>query len=99
PAGAEIAVGNEIPAAGAPCHNDCDYRARSQRSCAGAAAGRFHALLLCGTYTPDRMQTPVPETDIVKRIVAERRGRPGPLLEVLHAIQGELGYIPGAAVP
>jgi formate dehydrogenase subunit gamma len=46
------------------------------------------------------MQTrPVPEKDIVRRIVAERRGRPGPLLEILHAIQGELGYIPGAAVP
>jgi formate dehydrogenase subunit gamma len=46
------------------------------------------------------MQTrPVPEKDIVTRIVAERRGRPGPLLEILHAIQGELGYIPGAAVP
>jgi formate dehydrogenase subunit gamma len=46
------------------------------------------------------MQTrPVPEKDIVTRIVAEGRGRPGPLLEILHAIQGELGYIPGAAVP
>jgi formate dehydrogenase subunit gamma len=45
------------------------------------------------------MQTrPVPEKDIVRRIVAERRGRPGPLLEILHAIQGELGYIPGEAV-
>ena len=46
------------------------------------------------------MQTrSVPETDIVKRIVAEHRARPGPLLEILHAIQDELGYIPGGAVP
>jgi formate dehydrogenase subunit gamma len=34
----------------------------------------------------------------VRRIVAELKGRPGPLLEVLHAIQSDLGYVPEAAV-
>jgi formate dehydrogenase subunit gamma len=35
----------------------------------------------------------------VRRIVADLKGRPGPLIEVLHAIQAELGYVPPAAVP
>ncbi len=35
----------------------------------------------------------------VRRIVGDLRGRPGPLIEVLHAIQAELGYVPPAAVP
>ena len=35
----------------------------------------------------------------MRRIVADRKGRPGPLLEILHAIQDALGYIPGSAVP
>ena len=35
----------------------------------------------------------------VRRIVGELKGRPGPLIEVLHAIQAELGYVPPAAVP
>jgi formate dehydrogenase subunit gamma len=35
----------------------------------------------------------------VQRIVADLKGRPGPLIEVLHAIQAELGYVPPAAVP
>jgi formate dehydrogenase subunit gamma len=37
--------------------------------------------------------------ETVRRIVADLRGRPGPLIEVLHAIQAELGYVPPAAVP
>jgi formate dehydrogenase subunit gamma len=41
----------------------------------------------------------LPETDLVQRIVAERKSRPGPLLEILHAIQEALGYVPAAAVP
>jgi formate dehydrogenase subunit gamma len=35
----------------------------------------------------------------VRRIVAQHRERPGPLLEVLHAIQATLGYVPEGAVP
>jgi formate dehydrogenase subunit gamma len=42
---------------------------------------------------------PTADSAAVRRIVAEHKGRPGPLLEVLHAIQGELGFIPAAAVP
>jgi len=37
--------------------------------------------------------------ETVRRIVAGLKGRPGPLIEVLHAIQAELGYVPPAAVP
>jgi formate dehydrogenase subunit gamma len=39
------------------------------------------------------------DSAIVRRVVAEHQGRPGPLLEVLHAIQGALGYVPSGAVP
>jgi formate dehydrogenase subunit gamma len=42
---------------------------------------------------------PPAETAAVRRIVAEHKGRPGPLLEVLHAIQSELGFVPATAVP
>jgi formate dehydrogenase subunit gamma len=35
----------------------------------------------------------------VRRIASDLKGRPGPLLEVLHAVQAELGYVPPAAVP
>ncbi|MBV8783569.1 MAG: formate dehydrogenase subunit gamma [Gammaproteobacteria bacterium] len=35
----------------------------------------------------------------VRRIIEEFRSRPGPLLEMLHAIQAEIGFIPGEAVP
>src|SRR5579872_7511933 len=37
--------------------------------------------------------------EAVRRIVGDLKGRPGPLIEVLHAIQAELGYVPAAAVP
>ena len=36
---------------------------------------------------------------MVRSIIAEHKGRPGPLLEVLHAIQAALGFVPAAAVP
>ena len=36
---------------------------------------------------------------VVRRIVAEHKARPGPLLEVLHAIQSQLGFVPAMAVP
>ncbi len=39
------------------------------------------------------------QRDAVRRIVAQMRSRPGPLLEILHGIQAELGFVPGAAVP
>ena len=40
-----------------------------------------------------------PQREAVRRILARLKSQPGPLLEVLHAIQDELGYIPPAAVP
>jgi formate dehydrogenase subunit gamma len=42
---------------------------------------------------------PPAESIVVRRIIAEHQGRPGPLLEVLHAIQAALGFVPAAAVP
>jgi formate dehydrogenase subunit gamma len=39
------------------------------------------------------------EQALVRRILSEHKARPGPLLEVLHAIQTELGFIPAGAVP
>jgi formate dehydrogenase subunit gamma len=45
------------------------------------------------------MKTLAPaEHAAVRRIVADLKGRPGPLLEVLHAIQAEIGFVPEAAV-
>ncbi len=44
--------------------------------------------------------SPTPsESETVLRIVADMKGRPGPLLEVLHGIQAALGYVPSGAVP
>jgi formate dehydrogenase subunit gamma len=42
---------------------------------------------------------PPAERAVVQRIASDLKGRPGPLLEVLHAIQAALGYVPAAAVP
>jgi formate dehydrogenase subunit gamma len=42
---------------------------------------------------------PSAESAAVRRIVADLKERPGPLLEVLHAIQAAVGYVPAAAVP
>ncbi len=39
------------------------------------------------------------ESDTVRRIVADLKGRPGPLLEVLHEVQAALGYVPPAVIP
>lgn len=41
---------------------------------------------------------PAAQAETVRRIVADLKGRPGPLLEVLHGIQGALGYVPEGAV-
>ena len=42
---------------------------------------------------------PSDQSAAVRRIVAQLKERPGPLLEVLHAIQGSFGYVPEGAVP
>ena len=39
------------------------------------------------------------ESETIRRIVADMKARPGPLLEVLHAIQAALGHVPPGAVP
>jgi formate dehydrogenase subunit gamma len=39
------------------------------------------------------------QREAVLRVVAGLRTRPGPLLEILHGVQNELGFIPPAAVP
>jgi len=48
------------------------------------------------TYTGGLiMQTMNPgDTATVQRIVSERKGRPGPPLEVLHPVQAASGYVP-----
>ena len=46
------------------------------------------------------MQALLPaQRDAVRRQLSLLKSQPGPLLEVLHGIQGELGFIPAAAVP
>ena len=46
------------------------------------------------------MKTMLPnEIDTVRRIVADMKGRPGPLIEILHSVQAALGYVPSDAVP
>ena len=42
---------------------------------------------------------PPAESAVVRRIVADLKERPGPLLEVLHAIQAALGHVPDGVVP
>ena len=40
--------------------------------------------------------------DIAKRVdaaIADHKSQPGPLLNVLHAVQGALGYVPAGAIP
>ena len=43
-------------------------------------------------FSPDDATT-------IERIAAEHRHRPGPLLEVLHAVQHAFGYVPAGAIP
>ena len=46
------------------------------------------------------MKTMLPnESDTVRRIVADMKDRPGPLIEILHSVQAALGYVPPDAVP
>jgi len=35
----------------------------------------------------------------IDKVLAQHAGRPGPLLEILHQVQHELGHVPGDAVP
>jgi NADH:ubiquinone oxidoreductase subunit E len=42
---------------------------------------------------------PPAEGAVVRRLVAEHKERPGPLIEILHAIQAALGFVPEGAVP
>jgi formate dehydrogenase subunit gamma len=35
----------------------------------------------------------------VLSIVAEQKSRPGPVIEILHAVQAALGYVPAGAIP
>lgn len=39
------------------------------------------------------------DRDTVIRIVQDMKGRPGPLIEILHSVQAALGYVPAEAVP
>ena len=39
------------------------------------------------------------EIDTVRRIVTDMKGRPGPLIEILHSVQAALGFVPSDAVP
>jgi formate dehydrogenase subunit gamma len=39
------------------------------------------------------------QREAVLRVVAANRTRPGALIEILHGVQAELGFIPPAAVP
>jgi len=39
------------------------------------------------------------QSEIVRRIVADMKDRPGPLIELLHAVQAALGHVPADAVP
>ncbi len=46
------------------------------------------------------MQSLAPaQREAVLRVVAAHRTRPGALIEILHGVQAELGFIPPAAVP
>jgi formate dehydrogenase subunit gamma len=39
------------------------------------------------------------QRESVRRALAQMKARPGPLIEILHAVQADLGFIPTAAVP
>ena len=51
------------------------------------------------TYTRAMETLASEHREAIRRIVGDLKGRPGPLIEVLHAIQAELGHVPPAAVP
>jgi formate dehydrogenase subunit gamma len=52
------------------------------------------------TFRTINMQALLPaQRETVRRQLTLLKSRPGPLIEILHAIQGELGFIPDGAVP
>jgi formate dehydrogenase subunit gamma len=57
-------------------------------------------LLPMKNQTPDTTR-PAPDDHaaVVEQLIAEHRGRPGPLLPLLHAVQHALGHVPASAVP
>ena len=54
-------------------------------------AGRNVTCCMTPSLTPNQSET-------VLRIIGEQKSRPGPLIEILHAIQAALGYVPEGAV-
>jgi formate dehydrogenase subunit gamma len=38
------------------------------------------------------------QREVIRRVVAEHKSRPGPLLEVLHGVQNALGFVPPASI-
>jgi len=39
------------------------------------------------------------EQETVRRIAEDMKGRPGPLIEILHSVQAALGHVPPDAIP
>jgi len=42
---------------------------------------------------------PPAESAVVRRLVAGHKARPGPFIEILHAAEAALGFVPEKAVP
>lgn len=42
---------------------------------------------------------PPQQRETIQRVIADLKGRPGPLIEILHGVQAALGHVPAAAVP
>lgn len=59
--------------------------------------GPLGAGMVQGDMTTDRTTTDLRAA--IDKVLARHAGRPGPLLEILHSVQHELGFVPGAAVP
>ena len=55
---------------------------------------------MSGSVSPDQRTEidPAVLADAVSSAVAAHHGEPGPLLEILHTLQAELGWIPPAAI-
>ena len=66
-------------------HSYCSFRASST--------------IICNIMRSASTGSPSIVNEQLDDIIARHRGKPGPLLLVLHAIQDELGYIPAEAVP
>ena len=83
--------------------------ARGARGVRGHHAGRLPAqrrlqcLLPCRARAPDAGRVMTREKAAIERCVdvavARMRHEPGPLLEILHSVQNELGCVPAESVP